>query len=674
MKKSILKTLFIFLFINFSNAQTTELVPQFLACEQQKNTTETCFLNEIHNHIKKNFKVPENQSFSGEIITLFEVDTVGKFKVLYIEAPEQKLKDEMSRVFALLPQVKPAKHNANTTYYKQSVKTVLPFTNAQNLIEKQTLLKIVNPYKITETKPQKVLPFTHQNYALFDKNINEIGIETHTSVKPYTANEVSYFFNLDTYNKSLFKNKTSWWGRKFWNENMVEIHDEDFSLILNPIADVRLGKDTQSDLNYTYQNTRGINVVGTIGKQVSFSATIFENQGRFADYYNQYAESIKPSGGNPAMIPGIGIAKEFDSQAYDFMSADANISYTPSKFFNFQMGYGRNFIGDGYRSLLMSDGASPYPYFKINTTFWKLKYTNIYTSLKDVNDYATLEKTYGSKYIASHYLSLNLTKRLNIGLFESVVWANTNNRGFDANFIVPIIFYRSVEFNSASKTGNALMGATAKYKFTNKIYAYGQFILDEFSINDMTKMNQSWKNKNGYQLGFKYFDAFSVKNLTLQAEYNQIRPYVYSHSSPLTNYGHNNQSIGHNWGANFRELIGIARYTYNRWFAEGKLIFGERGLDKNNLNYGGNIYLDYDENRPYDTSVAVAQGAKITQLNAELQIGYIINPSANLKLFTHLMYRNLSSDYSLATLNQTPTTTWFSVGLRSDLFNWYFDY
>ena len=126
MKKSILKTLFIFLFISFSNAQTTELVPQFLVCEQQKNTTETCFLNEIHNHIKKNFKVPENQSFSGEIITLFEVDTVGKFKVLYIEAPEQKLKDEMSRVFALLPQVKPAKHNANTTYYKQSVKTVLP--------------------------------------------------------------------------------------------------------------------------------------------------------------------------------------------------------------------------------------------------------------------------------------------------------------------------------------------------------------------------------------------------------------------------------------------------------------------------------------------------------------------------------------------------------------------
>jgi hypothetical protein len=36
-------------------------------------------------------------------------------------------------------------------------------------------------------------------------------------------------------------------------------------------------------------------------------------------------------------------------------------------FFDLQLGYGKN-IGDGYRSLLATDGASPYPYFKLNTT------------------------------------------------------------------------------------------------------------------------------------------------------------------------------------------------------------------------------------------------------------------------------------------------------------------
>jgi hypothetical protein len=34
--------------------------------------------------------------------------------------------------------------------------------------------------------------------------------------------------------------------------------------------------------------------------------------------------------------------------------AEANLTY-PSKFIDLQLGYGRNFIGDGYRSLLESD-------------------------------------------------------------------------------------------------------------------------------------------------------------------------------------------------------------------------------------------------------------------------------------------------------------------------------
>jgi hypothetical protein len=34
-----------------------------------------------------------------------------------------------------------------------------------------------------------------------------------------------------------------------------------------------------------------------------------------------------------------------------------------------------------------------------------------------------------------------------------------------------------------------------------------------------------------------------------------VRPYVYSHSVPITNYGHNNQSIGHQWGVISKNLL-----------------------------------------------------------------------------------------------------------------------
>ena len=75
----------------------------------------------------------------------------------------------------------------------------------------------------------------------------------------------------------------------------------------------------------TFINTRGLQVQGGLGTDFNFTTSIYESQGRFAEYFNQYAISIKPSGGNPATIPAIGIVKEFKSDAYDMPLAMANI-------------------------------------------------------------------------------------------------------------------------------------------------------------------------------------------------------------------------------------------------------------------------------------------------------------------------------------------------------------
>jgi hypothetical protein len=80
-------------------------------------------------------------------------------------------------------------------------------------------------------------------------------------------------------------------------------------------------------------------------------------------------------------------------------------------------------------------------------------------------------------------LSWNVSKRLNIGLFESVMWADTNGRGFDVNYLEShVIFFRAIEFQTGQGAGNAILGLSAKYKWNNKVNLYGQFILDEFSF------------------------------------------------------------------------------------------------------------------------------------------------------------------------------------------------
>ncbi|WP_395052830.1 gliding motility protein RemB [Flavobacterium sp.] len=706
MYKIIYSLLFVFCSMQISAQKSSEQFPVFPKCVNlQAKELENCFNNEVQTFVFSNFKVPQNlpSDYRGNVIVLFEVTDKGKFQVQYVDANNDDLISESKRVFAQLPKINPPTYNGKPTYSKYTIKIAIPLVNPADIPVEETTNNsngIVKP-NLTSTKFDKNkelkefdsivykkfqnpqfksnlnIPFSHSYYSQFDAELNQVGSNNHTASKPYTYAEVSKYYDLTLENQKLMKTKTSWWSRKLWNENTVEIQGEGYWFTMNPIFDLQVGKSDPSKSNYTFVNTRGIQIRGGLGEQLNFTTTIYESQGRFADYFNNYANSIKPAGGNPAIIPGIGIAKEFKTDSYDFPLAEANLTFTPSKFINLQLGYGRNFIGDGYRSLLFSDGASPYPYFKINTNFWKIKYTNTYTWMKDVRPEVTVDRTYATKYVANHYLSWNVTKRFNLGLFESVVWSNQNDRGFDVSFVNPIIFYRAVEFASSSRSGNALLGLTTKYKFNSQVNFYAQFLLDEFSLGEVKNQNQSWKNKFAYQVGLKYYNAFNINNLLLQVEYNHIRPYVYAHSEVLTNYGHNNQSLGHNWGGNAKELLAIARYHKGRYFADAKLTYGIRGLDLDTAtdtnNYGGNIYKDYDEIRPYDTGVKIGQGNKTTIVIADLQAGYLINPSTNLKVFGSLIYRNFSP--TIATdLIKKETTTWFSLGLRCDIFNWYFDY
>ncbi len=690
-----------------NETQNVEQFPVFPSCSNLINKElETCFYNQVQDFVYNNFKVPEQlkqNDFKGSVIVLFEVDNQGVFKVIYVDAIDEQLNNEAKRIFALLPKIKPSTYSTKPTYSKYTIKIAIPLKSVAEIAAEVQAYKNAEAKNFTKNKDKELseydsivyhkfnnpkfeshlnIPFSHSYYAHFDTSMNQLGSNSHTAVKPFTYAEVAKYFNFSNENEKLIKIKTSWLERKLWNENTVEIQGDGYWFTLNPIFDLQVGKSNPSVAKTTYINTRGIQIQGGLGEQLNFNTTIYESQGRFADYFNRYSESINPSGvlpsvGDPAIIPGIGIAKRFKTDSYDMPLADANISYTPSKIFNIQIGYGRNFIGDGYRSLITTDGVSPYPYFKLNTSFWKIKYTNTYMFLKDVRPEVTAEKTYATKYMANHYLSWNASKRLNIGLFESVIWANTNNRGFDMSFFNPIIFYRTVEFTSSARTGNALLGLTSKYKINNQINVYGQFLLDEFSLNDIKAGDNSWKNKYGYQLGVKYFNAFNIENLLLQVEYNHVRPYVYAHSDPLTNYGHSNQSLGHQWGGNFKELIAIARYHKGRYFADAKITYGQRGLDFSNSgansNYGGNIYRDYDDDRYANSGVKVGQGNKTTIFIADVQAGYLVNPATNLKLFGSFIYRNFDpTQDTLTTFKEK--TTWFSLGLRCDIFNWYFDY
>ncbi|WP_345004209.1 gliding motility protein RemB [Snuella lapsa] len=699
MKRIIALLLLIVQFNAFSQDQYfNEKHPVFPDCESVSiDSMQTCFNSKVIDFIFENFTMPqelEDDDFKGEVSVLFEVDSLGQFNVIYIEALYEELKEELRRVFAIFPKVKPATYNGLPTFKQYSVSLSIPLSRKSDAISDRSEVKSfselelkaksefdnlqnsLQPYNNRAYASQLNIPFIHSEYARFDRGMNIIGSNSHTASKPFMYNEVSNYYDFKAEKEKLLKNTNTWAGKKLWNEHLVQLQSDDYWFTIDPIFDLQVGKDTDADFGSTYNNTRGFLVQGGLGNKFNFYASVFESQGRFAQYVNQYSESLKAFGPDPAIIPGRGIAKRFKSNSYDYPVAEAYLSYTPVKFINIQFGHGKNFIGDGYRSLLLSDVASPSPFLKLNTKFWKIKYTNNWMWLKDVRPEVTEDGAFLTKYMANHYLSWNVSKRLNIGLFESVLWTDTNNRGFDVNYLNPIIFYRAIEFETGQGAGNAIVGATAKYKWSDAVNTYGQFILDEFSLNDIKAGNKSWKNKFGYQLGIKYYNAFKVDNLLLQLEYNRVRPYTYSHNTIVLNYGHNNQSMAHLWGANFSEAILIGRYYYNRWFADAKLVVGKRGFDFNNetdnFSYGGDIFRNYNE-RPYDAGVKVGQGIKTKTFYANLQAGYVVNPASNLKLFADISFRDFNPQAETTSTFKN-NTLWFNIGLRTDLFNWYFDF
>jgi len=692
--KKIIILLFVFSLSYAQRDYDSTIFPKFENCKTLNgNDLKTCFYEQVSNHFYEAFATDSLRLVQDKVHLLFDIDEKGNKSVFHLNGTSKEIKEKVLETFKSLPKTEAGTLEGNPN--KQRFTIVLNFPLEKLVVEQksvpQSALKEIKagqehpefenlvylPFETPMYESRIQMPFSHQNYALFDAWLNQVGTNNHTASKPYTYQDIQKYFDLKGHNEKLMKKASSWLSKKWWNENMVKIQGEGYWFTLDPIADLSMGKDFNSAVSYTYQNTRGLRVQGALGKNLFFSTNIYESQGRFADYYNQLAISLRPAGGNPGIVPGIGIAKEFKTDAFDMPLAEASLLYAPSKFIDLELGYNRNFLGDGYRSLILSDGASPYPFVKINTNFWKIKYTNLYSWLKDVREEVVSDRTFATKFLAAHYLSWNVSKRLNLGFFESVVWTNTNDRGFDMSFVNPIIFYRAVEFSSGSRTGNALLGLTFKYKYSNSINLYGQLLIDEFSLSDASGGLNSWKNKFGYQLGAKYFNAFNIDNLTLQLEYNAVRPYTYSHSQVITNYAHNNQSLGHNWGANQKEVILIGHYNKDRWYGFAKLIYGIRGFDFNtptdNFNYGGNFFRDYDEQRPFDNGVKIGQGNQTDLIIADLQAGYIINPTTNLKVFGNFVFRNFNPMLGTENMKKS-TTSWLSIGFRTDLFNWYKDY
>ncbi|MGL1888827.1 MAG: hypothetical protein OCD76_20110 [Reichenbachiella sp.] len=523
-------------------------------------------------------------------------------------------------------------------------------------------------------------PLNQDYYHLIDREevLNKsLSQSLHTSYKPYRRVDIaSHMDSATNKNNQQYLLTDNWeyvsdggnyaaskkpFLKLFYKtkSDLYHVNTEAFKLKINPVLYLSYGHDSNAQ-KAPFINTRGAEIRGSIDDKVGFYSYIGENQAIFPQYVQDYTTQN-------GVVPNQAFWKKFGEEGgVDYFDARGYFTFQATKHIGVQFGYDKNFIGNGYRSLVLSDFAAPSTFLKIQTKVWKFQYTNLYTELVADAPYSSFgsngTEEFPKKFMTAHHLSINLAKNFNIGVFESIIFHRGDSTGsaFEWNYLNPIIFYRSIEQYTGSPD-NALFGMDFKWNILKGVQLYGQGMLDEMVIGELKSGEGWWGNKYSAQLGAKYFDVFGLKNFDLQGEFNVSRPFTYSHESIFTNYAHYRQPIAHPTGANFMELVFIARYQpIKHLFLTAKVISTDFGTDPEGENYGGDIMKDYNT-RTQDYGNEVGQGIGNRMLYMDLMASYMLKH--NLFIDMRYLYRSLDSDDPL--LDQT--TNFSSVALRLNI-------
>lgn len=403
---------------------------------------------------------------------------------------------------------------------------------------------------------------------------------------------------------------------------------------LQPVVEGSLRQEFNTQ-QLLFFNGKGLNLRGVLGPRIFFSSSFRETQALFPSYRRQWIEQNRA-------IPGNGYHKPFRStlfnttEALDFMNARGKVGISLSDQLTLEFGHDRHFIGNGIRSLILSDIATNYLFLRINAHLGRFNYQLLWGELLHGShrDYPG-DLLIPKKYLATHHLSINITPNLNIGLFEAVVLKRDGF--FDFQYLNPIILYRVVEQMTGSPD-NVLVGLDFRLNMNRTFQLYGQLILDEFKLRELLLERTGWwANKYGVQAGVRYPDIGGIRKLDFQVEYNRVRPYTYSHRDSSLGYAHYNQPLAHPYGANFQEWTGMLEYAITiKWKISARGVFLQCGTDQPGDNWGNNILLS-NQKRMQEFGNFMLQGRRENIALFGLHASY--SPIHRLFLDLELAYR-----------------------------------
>ena len=273
---------------------------------------------------------------------------------------------------------------SQTTYLPQGAEENRLIERMEIKLQKDSVL---NFSKLKPFSRETIIPVIQANYraALSMDSVRQLLAD---SVQ-LPHNNISRFTKVDVYNmRRALINSLEWvqgdmatfrsrrpWGKTFYQTpgTLFEVHVKDCDLAINPVLQF-VGSKENNNSETLFLNTRGVRVRGRIANKIGFESYLSDNQERDPLYVQDWEKKFQS-------LPGEGYYKYFKTTGYDYFDASGYFTFGVTKYIDVSFGYDKNFIGNGYRSLLLSDFSNNTLFLKLNTRIWRINYQNLFMEL-----------------------------------------------------------------------------------------------------------------------------------------------------------------------------------------------------------------------------------------------------------------------------------------------------
>ena len=324
------------------------------------------------------------------LLCLMALASLAQAQTRYI-GKSQELQEQIDRLEAL--------QNHNIPYWAGAIK---PFTS-NSIIPLLTSLDTI-----------------YQHADAIDK----FGIEK--IVNAYLFVPLKFSQTKRSFLKALYKDPYN--GFIYSEPNIIQ-------LAINPLLNFQVGTE-QNNQTGVLVNTRGIAINGILVNKIAFYASFCDNQENPLSYIGKRINQQQA-------VPGVDYYLNRSQNQYDYLSAQTYIQFPlVKKYIQAQIGYGKQFWGYGQRSLFLSDYGASAPYLHLHSQFKKFSYDNLFMELTPQYMRGG-DKVLDHKYASFHHLSMHVHPKLEVGIFESVVFGRPNH--YEWSYFNPLILLRQAE-------------------------------------------------------------------------------------------------------------------------------------------------------------------------------------------------------------------------------------